>query len=76
MSRKKIPLPEPYPIGSRHILRAGATDVEYEWAGNAYGWSTPGTRWCTSASMMSAVGWRYLRPAPVSAPATPTGDPK
>jgi hypothetical protein len=46
--------------GTLHTLRdriSGKQEV-FEWTGRS--WSTPGTGWGTKASLMDALGWRYV----------------
>lgn len=56
--------------GTFHVLRdrdSGKQEM-FEWTGSS--WSTPGTGWGTKWSLMDALGWRYVGPAPAAARAT------
>jgi hypothetical protein len=45
--------------GTLCVLQDGTVFREFVWTSG--GWSTPGTGWATRASLMFALGWRFLR---------------
>lgn len=47
--------------GSLHVLKNASKEVVFRWTGQA--WSTPGTGYGTRPAYMSALGWRYVKPA-------------